>query len=146
MQGRLQWLWEEPEDYRVVTYLFLKGLALIYLAAFLSLAGQIEGIHFPVGGQGFVVEQPVVEIAAETVDQHHRLTALAALQVAQLVAIDLDLLGGRPLVFRVALGGLEAGLEIGHKRARPLVEPGNLAHEQRIPEVLLRQSGVGVVK
>lgn len=38
------------------------------------------------------------------------------------------------------------GLEIGHKRARPLVELRRLAHEQCIPEILLRQSGVDFVK
>lgn len=57
MQGRLQSLWEEPEDYRVVTYLFLKGLALIYLAAFLSLAGQIEGLAGSAGILPLVDEQ-----------------------------------------------------------------------------------------
>jgi len=40
----------------------------------------------------------------------------------------------------------KGGLDIGHKRTRPLVELRRLAHEQCLPEIVLRQSGVGVVK
>lgn len=55
MRRLWHWMWEEPEEYRLVTYLFLKGLALIYLVAFVSLAGQIEGIA---GREGIL---PLVE-------------------------------------------------------------------------------------
>ncbi|GAB6051282.1 lipase maturation factor family protein [Magnetospira thiophila] len=49
-------LWEVPDDYRIVTALFLKGLALIYAIAFGSLAVQIVGLAgsegmFPIAEQ-----------------------------------------------------------------------------------------------
>lgn len=59
MSSLWQRMWEVPEDYRLVTALFLKGLALIYLVAFFSLAGQIEGMA---GSQGIL---PLIEEQAE---------------------------------------------------------------------------------
>ncbi|MBF0247649.1 MAG: lipase maturation factor family protein [Alphaproteobacteria bacterium] len=52
------WMWEGPDDHRVATALFLKGLALIYGVAFVSLMGQIEGLS---GSQGIL---PLAEAQA----------------------------------------------------------------------------------
>jgi len=40
----LRWLSGGATDYDLTAWLFLKGLALVYFAAFLSLAGQIDGL------------------------------------------------------------------------------------------------------
>lgn len=48
-----------PEDYRLVTALFFKGLALIYLAAFFPIALEIEGLA---GSQGVL---PLIEHQTE---------------------------------------------------------------------------------
>ena len=57
-RGLLAWLthllWGrtlEPERYDLVAWLFLRGLGLVYLAAFISLAAQIRGL---VGAQGIL--------------------------------------------------------------------------------------------
>ena len=48
----LRLLWgrsPEPSEYRLVSWLFVRGLALIYLIAFVSLAGQVAGLVGPDG-------------------------------------------------------------------------------------------------
>jgi predicted DCC family thiol-disulfide oxidoreductase YuxK/uncharacterized membrane protein YphA (DoxX/SURF4 family) len=48
----------EPLNYIRVRFLFLRGLALIYLVAFMSLAGQIQGLS---GSHGIVPAQPIID-------------------------------------------------------------------------------------
>jgi hypothetical protein len=81
------------------------------------MAGQVKGVHPAPLGQLVGVEQPVVQVAAEAVQQHHRVAGgliRATLQVAQPASADLDRPGrrlGRPL----GLLGDEAGLERGRE-------------------------------
>ncbi|CCQ72894.1 lipase maturation factor family protein [Magnetospira sp. QH-2] len=49
-------IWQTPDDYRIVTALFLKGLAIVYAIAFASLAVQVQGLAgsdgmFPIADQ-----------------------------------------------------------------------------------------------
>ena len=82
------------------------------LAAF-AMAGKVERIGLVLGGQGRLGEHPVVQIAAETVDEDHRPPVMVAqMEIADGPAASGDLLrfGGRlGLVGRG--GGGEFGLE-----------------------------------
>ena len=59
-------------------------------------------------------EEPAVEVAAEAVQQQHRVAALALAQVAQRAGADLDGLGLGAGVL-VGLAGDERRLELGHE-------------------------------
>jgi hypothetical protein len=72
MRWLWQRMWEAPTEYRLVIALFLKGLALIYLAAFASLTGQIEGLA---GSQGML---PLVEQQASLAARYGSWNVLAA--------------------------------------------------------------------
>jgi len=65
-------MWEAPTDYRLVIALFLKGLALIYLFAFASLTGQIEGLA---SSQGIL---PLVEQQADLAARYGGWSILAS--------------------------------------------------------------------
>jgi hypothetical protein len=55
-----RWFLQGP-TYGIVSWLFLRGLALIYLAAFASMSGQIEGL---IGAQGILpIQSKLIEIA-----------------------------------------------------------------------------------
>ncbi len=72
LMGRLwQRMWEVPTEYRLIIALFLKGLALIYLAAFVSLTGQIEGLA---GSQGIL---PLVEQQSDLAGRYGLWSVLA---------------------------------------------------------------------
>ncbi len=43
------WLVEPANEHQLTSWLFLKGLALIYLAAFASIVVQIDGLAGPTG-------------------------------------------------------------------------------------------------
>ena len=77
------------------------------------MARQVERVDRARLGQGVVIEQPVVQIAAEAVDQQHVLRTLPLDQVADARAVDLDALGRGAAILVVVLGGHEIGLEIG---------------------------------
>ncbi|MEA3275602.1 MAG: lipase maturation factor family protein [Pseudomonadota bacterium] len=64
-------LWSGAPDYRLVAWLFLRLLALIYLAAFASLAVQITGLA---GAQGIF---PISEQLGSMAEQHGLLRFLA---------------------------------------------------------------------
>ena len=64
MRRLWNYMWERPDDYRLITYLFLKGLALIYFAAFYSLAPQIEGLA---GSKGIL---PLIDEQAALTQQY----------------------------------------------------------------------------
>ena len=88
-----------------------------HVLAGLAVAGQVEGVHPAPFGQPVGVEQPVVEVAAEPVEQHHRVAGGLVggpLQVAQPPPADLDR-PGRRLGLAGRLLGHEAGLEGGHE-------------------------------
>ncbi len=57
-----------PPAYIGVRFLFLRGLALIYLIAFASLAHQIQGLA---GSHGIVPVQVLMDQVRAVVDQHH---------------------------------------------------------------------------
>lgn len=56
--ARVKWLLEDDDRHRVTGWLFLKLLALIYLAAFFSLAVQVAGL---VGENGILPLQPYLD-------------------------------------------------------------------------------------
>ncbi|HHH13741.1 MAG TPA: hypothetical protein ENJ98_05845, partial [Thiolapillus brandeum] len=70
----LRRLFQPTEEYRLASALFLKALALIYLAAFLSLAPQIAGLAGPEGVLPF-------HLYLEQTLQEHGLTALLQVPV-----------------------------------------------------------------
>ncbi len=80
-----------------------------------AVARQVERVDGAVGRQRLGVEQPVVEVAAEAVQEHERLAALALAQEPQRADADRDRLG---LGARVLLGlaGNERRLELGDER------------------------------
>jgi len=61
--GRAEW----PE-YRIVRYIFLRGLALIYLAAFASLAMQVHGL---IGHEGIAPADRLIAAGQQYVKEHH---------------------------------------------------------------------------
>ena len=73
---------------------------------------QVEGVDRPLGGERVVVEEPIVEVAAEAVDEDDRRAAFALRQIADVPPGDLDRLGGRAAVLVVVLGRHEVGQEI----------------------------------
>ena len=87
------------------------------LLARAAVAGQIDRIGGTGGGERFLIELPVVEVAAEAVDEHDRhALALAQRQVADPPAARLDglRLGRRGAGFR-GVGG-ELLLKLGDER------------------------------
>ncbi len=120
-RGLLTWLthalWGrrlEPERYDLVAWLFLRGLGLVYLAAFLSLAAQIRGL---VGAQGIL---PLGEYLAAAhqgwgADAYWRLPTLfwldardAALIAGAWLGVALAVLLTLGILQRIALAGLFA--------------------------------------
>ena len=90
-----------------------------------AVAGQIEGIGGPAGGERFLIELPVVEIAAKAVDEHDRhALALAERQVADPPAAGVEVsrlrrcgpgfggMGGE-LLLELGDEGIEVG--VGHR-------------------------------
>ncbi|MOA01873.1 hypothetical protein D3C78_1212990 [compost metagenome] len=75
------------------------------------MARQVEGDHPAIRRQRLVVEQPVVQVAAEAVHQHQRRAAFATVEVADAAAIQLDLLRRRAGCFPILATGNELGLE-----------------------------------
>jgi hypothetical protein len=73
---------------------------------------QVERVHRPVGRQRLGVEQPVVEVAAEAVQEHERLAALSLPHEPQRPRADRDRLGLRARVL-LGLARDERGLEVG---------------------------------
>ena len=57
-----------PLSYVRVRFIFLRGLALIYLIAFASLLGQIQGLS---GSRGIIPAQPVMEALKVEMADHH---------------------------------------------------------------------------
>ncbi len=102
----------EPARYDLVAWLFLRGLGLIYLAAFVSLALQVRAL---VGSEGIL---PLGEYLAAAhagwgADAYWRLPTLfwlnasdAALMGGALAGIALSLLVAFGIAQRLALGGL----------------------------------------
>ena len=74
---------------------------------------QVEGMDHPLGGQRLVVEQPVVEVAAEAVDQDDRRAAFAPREVADRAPGDFHRLGRWAAVLVVVLGRHEVRLKVG---------------------------------
>jgi predicted DCC family thiol-disulfide oxidoreductase YuxK len=120
-RGLLAWLthalWGrklEPERYALVAWVFLRGLGLVYLAAFISLAVQIRGL---VGAQGIL---PLGEYLAAArqgwgADAYWRLPTLfwldasdAALVAGAWLGVALAVLLTLGFLQRVALVGLFA--------------------------------------
>jgi len=63
MNSFLAGLFQPPPEFRLVSSIFLKALALIYLAAFASLAIQITGLA---GSNGILSFQVFLENARKT--------------------------------------------------------------------------------
>ena len=74
---------------------------------------QVEGVDRTRRGKRLVVEQPVVEVAAEAVDQDDRRAAFAPCEIADLPPVDLHRLGGGAAVLVIVFGRHEVGLEVG---------------------------------
>ena len=77
---------------------------------------QVEGVDHALGGERFVVEQPVVEVAAEAVDQDDRRAAFAPREITNRAPRDLHGLGRRSAVLIVVLGRHEVGQKVADKR------------------------------
>ena len=83
-----------------------------------AMAWQVERVDRPGIGDGVDVEKPVVEVAAEAVDQHDRIAAARTLCIAKVAAPRLDALVGwfRSLLDvagRRNLEGLDIGVDLG---------------------------------
>jgi hypothetical protein len=79
-----------------------------------AVARQVERVHGAVAAQRLDVEQPVVQVAAEAVQEHDRLAALARAQEAQAQPAHRHGLRRRPGLLLGRLGD-EGGLEVGHE-------------------------------
>ena len=75
-----------------------------------AVAREVERVHLALARQRLGVEEPVVEVAAEAVQEHERLAALALAQEADAVR-DLRRWTGVLL----GLARHERGLELGHE-------------------------------
>ncbi|KWV89523.1 hypothetical protein PFLmoz3_00817 [Pseudomonas fluorescens] len=72
---------------------------------------QVQGNHPAFGGQGRLIEQPVVQIAPEAVHQHQRRAALAHVQITQQAPAYLDFLCAGAGLFGFGGTGDEPGVE-----------------------------------
>src|SRR4051812_10676141 len=86
-------------------------LALADLLDRAAVAGEIQREDRALRGERLGVEHPVVQVAAEAVEQHERHAALAVADEAQRTGPDRDGLGLRAGVL-LGLTGDEAGLEV----------------------------------
>nr|BFE96533.1 hypothetical protein GCM10020185_70690 [Pseudomonas brassicacearum subsp. brassicacearum] len=77
-----------------------------------AVARQVQRNDPTPGRQRLVVEQPVVQVAAETMHQQHRRTALAPLEIADHPAVQLDFLRFRSTVFVGRIAGHKGRLEL----------------------------------
>ena len=126
----------EQREYRVGQ--LIEAARLDRLAR-LAVTGQVERPHRPVRGEIGVIEQPVVEIAAEAVDQHGgRAAAFAELQEAHRPAADLRLLGlrrgfvGRRARHEIALEFGDRRIDVGIARVGGRDDAEQRADRQRL--------------
>ena len=79
------------------------------------MAGQVESVDRTARSERLVIEKPVVEVAAETVDENRCLAAVATFEVTHGVAFDLDGVGSGTRELRLGILRHEVGLKIGHE-------------------------------
>ena len=80
-----------------------------------AMSRQIERVNRALGRQGFMVEQPIVEIATKPMHENDRHAALTAQQIADRAPANLDCFRGRAFIFLVIGGGHVIGLEFGNE-------------------------------
>ena len=89
--------------------------SLAHLLGRTAVSGQVESVDGAIRSESLVIEKPVVEVAAETVNQNRRIAALTPPEIAQGPALDFNSLGRRAGRFLVGLRGHETCLESSDK-------------------------------
>ncbi len=117
----------------------LISIAALQLLARLTMGWQVKGDHTAFGGQCRLVEQPVVQVATESMNQHQRNATLAQVEIAQQTPAYFNLLRTGPRGLCFGGTGNKPGVEMFDDRIDFCLgglalyhNPQQCAHRQRL--------------